>query len=431
MIWVYRIFFVPLLLLASPYYLWRMRRRGGYWEGFSQRFGVVAELPTKRVGVVRIWLQAVSVGEMLAVGPLIEAWAKDPHKEVYLTTTTSTGYALAKERYKGKVIAVGYFPTDWFFFSRRAWRAVQADLAVLTEGERWPEHLAQARVRGVPSVAINARLSDRSHRRMRRLGAVAQLMVRDLTWVLAAAEGDAVRFRELGVEAGRIEVTGNIKLDVEGGALAEEQVAGLRRELGFGGEAILLGASTWPGEEAVLLEAFLKLRAEGWPGRLMIVPRHAERRGEIRALLEASGLRWHQRSLGVAPEPVEVVLADTTGELRRLVGLAEVVLVGKSLPPHTEGQTPVEAAAMGKAAVMGPGMTNFRAIASELVQRGAARMIRSGDELTGVLRELLADDAARGRMGEAGRRWHRDCQGALGRTLVAVERVLEMGRDDR
>ena len=427
MLWLYRLLFLPLTLLAAPYYGWRMRRRGGYGAHFGQRFGTTPELPPRRPGVRRIWLQAVSVGELLAVAPLLEAWRRDPGVEVYLSTTTSTGYALAEERYRksGAVIGLGYFPLDFWPCSARAWRSVRADIAILTEGERWPEHMRQAAGHGAKVVAINARLSDRSFRRMSGLGVAARLLVRGLDCVLAASAGDAERFQKLGVPAARVVVTGNLKLDVSLPAVSPDEAKCFRRELGLGEAPLLLGASTWPGEEAALLEAWRGVAAKGW--KLLIVPRHSERRGEIAALLDEDavrrGTRWHLRSRGDAPAEVDVAVADTTGELARLLTLGEIVFVGKTLPPHTEGQTPVESAARGKALILGPGTANFRAIAAELDASGAA--VRASD--AAALREVvaaLADDAAqRLRVGEAGLRWHGISRGAAERTLSALAEI--------
>jgi len=429
MLWLYRLLFLPLAVLAAPYYGWRMRRRGGYGAHFGQRFGAVPELPAKRAGVKRVWLQAVSVGELLAVSPLLETWRREGGVEVYLTTTTSTGYALAAERYvaKGLVAGLGYFPMDFWGCSARAWRGIAPDLAVVMEGERWPEHLFQAVKRGVPTVAVNARLSDRSFRRMRRLGPLARLLVRGLGRVLAASEADASRFRDFGVAAERIEVTGNLKLDVALPEVGAEERARLRRELGFGVDApILLGASTWPGEEAALLEAWRGVRADGW--KLLIVPRHAERRGEIEADLKAAaaanGLRWHLRSRGAAAGEVDVAVADTTGELARLLALGEIVFVGKTLPPHTEGQTPVEAAARGRAVVLGPGTANFRDIARDLERCGAVRRVADAREMAEAVRELAASASARAALGEAGACWHAGNRGAAARTEAALAKIL-------
>lgn len=422
MLWLYRLLFAPVCLVLAPVYLRRMWRRGGYQDRFGDRFGSVAVGP-RRPGVRRVWLQAVSVGEMLAIGPLLQA-LRDDGTEVYLTTTTSTGYRLACDRYAPLVAAIGYFPLDWWLFSQRAWRAVAPDLAILTEGERWPEFLHQARIRGVPVVAVNARISDRSHRRMLAVRPVVRPLLAGLTRVLAAAELDAGRFRELGLPADRIAVLGNIKLDVAIPRLAPDEAAGLRRELGLAPGLVVLGSSTWPGEEAALVSAWRAARAAGQAPALLLVPRHAERRPEIEALLRAEGLSFHFRSRGAAPGPVDVAVADTTGELRRLTQLADVVFVGKSLPPHTEGQTPVEAAALGRPLLFGPGMGNFRVIARDLMAAGAATVVSDPAALAAALATLLADPARRAAQAAAAQAWQQANRGAIERTVAVIRGEL-------
>lgn len=421
LLWIYRLCFPILLLLSAPYYLWRMRRRRGYTEHFGNRFGAGDPLPEARPGVRRVWLQAVSVGEMLAVGPVIEALAQDANLELYLTTTTSTAFALAQDRYRGKVIAVEYFPLDWCFFSARTWRRVKPDLVILAEGERWPEHLAQARRRNVPVICINARMSDRSYRRLRRVRPLVRPLFANITRLLPSSELDARRFVELGFPAERMVTTGNIKLDVSIKRLTEEEKRSLRRDLGLPESVpLVLGSSTWPGEEAVLLEAWHRLRSEGFVCALLLVPRHAERRGEISQLLTEAGVTFHLRSTGVAPRQVEVAVGDTTGELRAFTQLADVVFVGKSLPPHHEGQTPVEAAVLGKAIVHGPQLTNFRVIAEELQAEGAARAVRDAGEVAPTLAELMKSQGRRDAMGAAAQAWHRRNQGAVARTVAII-----------
>jgi 3-deoxy-D-manno-octulosonic-acid transferase len=426
MLWFYRVLFVPVLLIAAPYYLWRMRKRGGYRAGFGQRFGAVEALPATRAGVRRIWLQAVSVGEMLAIGPVLEALAKRGDVEIYLTTTTSTGHALACERYRALTIGIGYFPLDWWLFTARAWRRVAPDLAILTEGERWPEFIAQARRRDVRLIALNGRLSDRSFRRMQAWRGAVWPLMRGITRVLACSEHDATRFRELGFPAGAVSTTGNIKLDVSIPLLTADEKAALRGALGLvEGVPVLLGSSTWPGEEAALVGALKTLRAKGISAQLLLVPRHAERRGEVEAVLAESGLSFHLRSRGDAVAPVDVAVGDTTGELRKFTQLADLVFVGKSLPPHGEGQTPVEAAALGRAILFGPGMSNFRPIARELAQRGAARIVADETELAVAARELLEENSVeRATMAGAAQAWHRANQGAVGRSLAALDEEL-------
>ncbi|MBI2814622.1 MAG: 3-deoxy-D-manno-octulosonic acid transferase [Opitutae bacterium] len=425
MIWLYRILFLPLLLLASPYYLWRMRRRGGYAEGFWHRFGAVPPLPAKAPGARRIWLQAVSVGEMLAIAPLLEAFRREGRAEVYLTTTTSTGYQLAKEKYAALTVGLGYFPLDWWAFSARAWRRVAPDLAILMEGERWPEHVAQACARRVPVISVNARMSDRSFRRSLRFNWVLRPLAAGLTRVLCAAKRDEQRFKALGFPPDRLQTTGNLKLDVSIPLLADAEKAALRRELGLGAGLVLLGSSTWAGEETALLTALEAARERGLQVALLLVPRHAERREELRGLLEKSGLNFHFRSAGAAVGTVDVAVGDTTGELRKFTQLADLVFTGKSLAPHDGGQTPVEAAVLGKPVLHGPRMTNFRDIIRSLTEAGAVRKVETHSDLITAAVELLQDAPQREKLAAAAREWGESNRGATERTLTVIKSFLK------
>ncbi len=424
MLWLYRLLFIPALVVLGPGYLRRMRRRGGYRADFAHRFGRHPQLPEKKKGRPRVWLQAVSVGEMLAIGPLLEALQRDG-AEVYLTTTTSTGYRVANDRYRGLTMGVGYFPIDWWPFAAMAWRRIAPDLVILTEGERWPEHLQQAANRGVPVLCINARLSDRSFARLKWFRPAARLMVGGVTRLLAASAEDAARFVALGVPEDRIQTTGNIKLDVQIPRLDAAERTQLRRELGLPPTgAVVVGASTWPGEEAALIAALERARSGGRAVSLLLVPRHAERRLEVQQLLQAANLRFHLRSQGAAGREVDVAVGDTTGELRKLAQLGDLVFVGKSLAPHTEGQTPVEAAALEKPILFGPGMSNFRVIAADLVARGAARRVDDPAALAQAVEELLRDEGQRLAVAAAAAKWRRENGGAVERTLLIVRAEL-------
>ncbi len=422
MIWLYRILFAPALVVLAPAYLLRMRRRGGYGEDFGQRFGSHPDLPKNKEGL-RVWVQAVSVGEMLAIGPLLRE-LKAAGAETYLTTTTSTGRRIAIERHSDVVKKIGYFPLDWQPFVKRAWRAIKPDLVILIEGERWPEHLSQATRLGVPVVSLNARLSDRTFRRLRLLGRAARICLDGIKLHLAASKQDADRLIALGIPASRVTTVGNLKLDVSIAPMDAADAARLRKELGLREGPVLLGASTWPGEEAALLAAWRSAQAQGRVGSLLLVPRHAERRVEIESFLRDEGVSVHFRSHGPAATTVDVAVADTTGELRRLIQLADVVFVGKSLPPHTEGQTPVEAAALEKPLLIGPGMSNFRTIANELVARGAARTVADPGALAREVVLLLSDREAATAMARQAALWHRENQGALLRSMIEIRSLL-------
>jgi 3-deoxy-D-manno-octulosonic-acid transferase len=423
MSWAYRILFPLLLIPALPYYFWRMLRRGGYGRGFSQRLGFFPSPGPKTPGKRRFWLQAVSVGEIEAIGPLLRQLQATGEAEIILTTTTSTGFRLAQERYGDVAKAIGVFPADLWPCSALAWRRICPDVVVLVEGELWPEHLTQARDRGVPAYLINGRISDKSFARHRRFRKLSRYVLGHFRQIAAGSEEDARRFRELGFAT---TLTGNIKFDVASDApMSADERARLRTELGFGADprtVVLLGSSTWKGEEALLLRSVRAARAAGQDVRLLLVPRHSERRAEVAAEISASGLDWHQRSSGgpTAPDGTVVHLADTTGELRRLTRAADLAFCGKSLAPHEGGQTPVEAAAAGVAIVYGPRMTNFRDIARGLEQAGAALKAADEARLAELLARLLGDASARAAMGRHAVTWHQSNRGATERTLALL-----------
>jgi 3-deoxy-D-manno-octulosonic-acid transferase len=285
--------------------------------------------------------------------------------------------------------------------------------------------MRQARDRRVPVICINARISDRSYRRLRALPGAARFVLGGIDRLLAGSEQDAERFRELGCPPERVVVTGNIKLDVTIPILGAADRASLRSTLGLPeGSLVLLGSSTWPGEEEALVAAFTRARAQGVGCSLLIVPRHSERRAEIEKLLQATGLSFHLRSQGPAPGPVDVAVGDTTGELRAMTQLADVVFVGKSLAPHTDGQTPVEAATLGKPILFGPGMANFRSIEHDLLRRGAARTVADPGDLATQAAALLQDAAARSALSGAAAAWRRDNGGGVERTLAVIRQEL-------
>ena len=176
----------------------------------------------------------------------------------------------------------------------------------------------------------------------------------------------------------------------------------------------------------MLLKAFRRIRERDPAARMILVPRHGERREEIRALLEreAVGLRWHFKSKGLPESEIDVLVGDTHGELRGFTQVSDLAFVGKSLPPHTEGQTPIECGLLGVPMVFGNGMSNFKSIQARLVECGAARRVGSAEEAVEVLRELSFDGESRGRMSRGGLEWAAASRGALRRTLDRIEAFL-------
>lgn len=431
MIWLYRLLFLPGLLLASPYYFYRMRKRGGYKRDWFHRFGFLPPLPEKKSGVRRIWIQAVSVGEIQALEPLLQQFNSRDHYEFFLSTTTSTGYTLARKRWKTSLLGVGLFPLDFWPISCLAWRRIQPDGIVLMESELWPELIHQANRRQIPIALINARLSDRSFQRYQACRGVARWVISRLSLILTASSQDQDRFGCF-LEPGQLpETTGNLKLDLElEPVLTETEKLNLRQEMGFAEESakpplVLLGSSTWPGEESLLLQIQAEARNRGQDVRLLLVPRHAERGDEIQSLLEAQELPWHRRSPSAQAHAGNCIyLADTTGELRSFTQVADLAFIGKTLPPHTESQTPIECVAFGVALVTGPGIGNFRETILNLQKAGGCLVGRDATEVQKMLLQLLESPPEREMLSEKARQWLIQNRGSTERTSAAIDQLF-------
>ncbi len=421
MIWFYRLLFLPIFVLAFPYYAMRMLKRGGYAKDFSHRFGGMPKLPPKADSKKRVWVQAVSVGEVEAVMPLVKKLNESGKYEVVVTTTTSTAYALLKNKYAQACYASAVFPIDFFPFSVASWRAIKPDLAILMEGEIWPEHLHQASARGVPIYLINARLSDKSFKRYSKISALARRLFGKFAKICVSNEADLKRLQKLGILPEKLVLTGNIKFDTPSSETSEDAKLAIKRELGFDEKSfVLLGSSTWKGEEKMLVQAMAQLRQKGIDCRLLLVPRHAERRAEIKPEIQdfPSCVRTEQKQ---ANEGNIIYLADTTGELRMFTSIADLAYVGKSLFGHKGGQSPIDAAAAGVPIVYGVDMSNFKLICKDLESAGAARRVFTPEEAITQIQELASDTSARKIMSESAKQWHKSNAGATDRTINIIE----------
>jgi len=436
MIWFYRLLFPVLFLIGLPYYLSRTLRRGGYGERFWDRFGFPPYPEQKRSGPT-VWIQAVSVGEVLAIEAVISKLRKtNPNLKIILTTTTSTGFKLAREKIS-TVDLVAYFPLDFWPVSQRVWNRFRPDFCLLMEGELWPEHLHQAKKRKVPVFLVNARLSDRSYRRYQKSGYLGRWLFRSLSGIVASSEEDAERLRNVGGPDCPVSVSGNLKLDVEfppkstGDARkAEFFKQGLTADKEDELPLLLLGSSTWPGEEEVLCQAFREILEHKIPARLVIIPRHAEKRQQVIEAIQSNGFELSTRSVdGPCAEGRSIYLADTTGELRYFTSLADLAFIGKSLTPHEGGQTPIEAGAYGIPMVYGPHMSNFKAACRGLEEKGAAIRTETAEDTKKSLLALALDKTRRERMREASLAWHCENRGSVDRLVnVLLEEISKLDR---
>ena len=425
MIWFYRLLFVPAFLITIPYYAMRMIRRGGYAKDFSHRFGGQKDLPKVAEGKTRFWIQAVSVGEVEAISTLVDKFASRNDIELVITTTTSTGYKILREKYAPKCFYVGVFPMDFWLFSRRAWNKIKPDVCILMEGELWPEHIHQAKARGKKLFLLNARISDNSFKRYLKSPYFARRLFDKFSAICVSNEIDIERFIALGASQTRLHLTGNMKFDSKPSKyLDEAEKSALRAELGFAKDSfVLLGSSTWAGEEDMLLKALDKIRAKGIDCRLLLVPRHAERREQIKKII-ADYPHCVRSECKQAKDGNLVYLADTTGELRMFTQVADLAFVGKSLSPNVGGQTPIDCAALGTPIVYGPNMSNFRRACETLEREGAVVKVQTADSAIVELTRLAQNPQVCETLAMKAKKWHESNVGATDRTFEIIEKTL-------
>ena|SRR3989440_1813686 len=400
---IYNLFWPIGLLFFLPSYLVKMIRRGGYGEKFGQRLGIYdCEVCVRLSKQKPTWLHAVSVGEVNVALKLANSLrALEPALHCVLTTTTTTGFALANKNAPAWIEVI-YTPLDYWPIMRRAFAVIRPTRIVLVEAEVWPNLVALAHERRIPTILVNARLSPRSERRFRRFRFFVAPTFRLLDLVCAQEPDDVDRWVAIGVERDRIRAVGSIKYDPNGRdhrAEAQENTRTTSVSDADRQRPVLFGGSTHRGEEEILARVFLRLRQQFSSLRLFIAPRHVERLREIRAQLAALPLRVALASeVAIDRESdADCILLDTTGELQRWYGIATIVFVGKSLTAQG-GQNPVEPIMAGKPVVFGPHMENFATLAKALVLKKGAIQVRDADSLEMTIAGLLRDGDARERL---------------------------------
>jgi 3-deoxy-D-manno-octulosonic-acid transferase len=421
---IYNLFWPLGLLIFLPGYFAKMIRRGGYREKFGQRVGIYDGQVRKRLSNQRsTWLHAVSVGEVnIALRLTNGLRALEPNVHCVVTTTTTTGFALARKT-APPWVEVMYTPLDYWPIMRRAYSVIRPARIVLIEAEVWPNLAAAAHARQIPLALVNARLSPRSERRYLRFRFFVAPTFRLVDLVCVPEQRDVERWTALGVPRNRIHVTGNIKFDPDV-QTQSHTLAGSVPGVFSPDSLVLFGGSTHHGEEEILVRVFLRLREQFPSLRLFIAPRHVERIQEIRAQLRALPLRLTLASETIADGAADAdcMLLDTTGELQRWYGIATVVFMGKSLTAHG-GQNPVEPIFAGKPVVFGPHMENFATLAKALVSNSAAMQVNDTDSLECTVAELLRDSRVRKRLVQNARAALSEHQGATARTATLIHEL--------
>ena len=423
---LYNILFLIFFALSSPYYFWRLRRRGDWLRDFGQRFAMYD--PSVKQALTNrdiIWLHAVSVGEVNLCTQLIHALQlRAPNLKIVVSCTTTTGMAELRRRLPTHITKI-YYPVDRRKYVRRALATFDPKAIVLVEAEIWPNFLWRARDLKIPIFLANARLSDRSYPRYKKFGWLFRPLFASFTGVGCQNEEDAQRLRDVGCHPENVQVVGNLKFDAA--KLSEQRkldVRGLLLQIGVPEDALLLVAgSTHDGEELLLAEMAARLRQKFPKLFLILVPRHFERCNDLGQKLKARGVKFIYRNAIFANTQlrageVDCLVVNTTGELKFFYEPASVVFVGKSLTT-VGGQNPIEPGAQGKAIVFGPNMQNFADITRSFLKKNAAVQVKNPEELERALAELLANPTRRAELG-------RHALEVVAENLGAVERTVEM-----
>ncbi|MGD1043262.1 MAG: 3-deoxy-D-manno-octulosonic acid transferase [Sedimentisphaerales bacterium] len=426
--------YLTALIAISPVAIYKMLRYGRYRAGWANRFGKISrKQPDKKC----IWIHAVSVGEVNATTILIrELESKFPDYEIAISTTTDTGFARANALF-GSRLSVFYFPMDFSLTMKRAFANIRPTMCLLIELEVWPNLVRIAKQSGIPVIVVNGRLSERSLRRYNLIKGVTRKIFGNLTLALAQSEEYADRFRQLGMPAERVIVTGSVKYDT---AQVADKVDGddvLAAQLGLKNDRLWVAGATGNDEEQIILDVYRRLveQKQFADLRLAIVPRKPERFNDVAELIKQSGFeltRYSELKAATTKSTIgnrqsairNVVLGDTMGDLRKFYSLATVIFVGRSLVPMG-GSDMMEAAALGKCTIFGPHAFNFKQAVDYLLKADGAILVKDADELFNAMKKCLTNAGYASQIAQNGQQIIRKNQGATARTIINISKMLK------
>ncbi|WP_010324989.1 lipid IV(A) 3-deoxy-D-manno-octulosonic acid transferase [Marinobacterium stanieri] len=405
----------PVLLLRL---WWRGRKAPGYRRNWLQRLGLGAPIEQPV-----IWVHAVSVGETVAIAPLVRRLLEHyPDHRILLTNMTPTGAEQVRKLF-GDAVEQRFCPWDLPLALTAFLRRVRPELCIVVETELWPNLVNQCARAGVPVVLANARLSARSARGYEKFSALTRPMLQQLSLIAAQGQADADRFIALGMPPERVDVTGSIKFDLQPDPTQVSAGQALRAQLGPE-RPVLIGASTHAGEDEILLQAWQQLQQAQSDLALILVPRHPERFDQVAELCSRFSESVVRRSADQVPDAkTQILLGDTMGELMLFYAASDLAVVGGSFS-GTGGHNPLEPAALGLPVVMGPDCFNFQAITDALIEAGGLTRVESDAALAPCLERLLADRALRQQQGAQAEAFVAANRGALERLETAVARLL-------
>lgn len=418
---------IPLLVL---YTLWEVYMKRKTKHGLLQQLGRYPASGAPNPGAhPTVWVQAVSVGEVMAARPITQAVRKRfPDCRIVVTTTTDTGQRSARDLLT-EADETLYFPLDFPWAVRAAFDRIQPEVLLMVETELWPNVLAVARQRGVHTMLVNGRVSDRMYCGAKSLPFLYRKLLGNVDLFSMRSETDRRRLLAIGAPPERVRLTGDVKRDLPLRRLGTEDRKQLRRRLGFPADhPVLLAGSTHPGEELQIVDSWQELRLQFPSVHLVLAPRHVERAEEIERSLGERGVKVRRKTAlppdGHVQEPACVLLVDTIGELAALYAIADVTFVGGSLIPRG-GHNLLEPVQQGKPVFFGPFVHNFRDAARVLVEKGVGWQVSSARELARLAAEMLADPQQLDRVAHKAQELLSQGDGAAWRTAELAGMLLD------
>ena len=419
------------IFVALPYFLYRLVVEKGFGHRFRQNMGLVRREEIAPVADTNcIWLHGASVGEMVAISPLVkEIKNLMPERKILVSAVTVGGYDMARQ-IMPEADAIINFPLDLPFVASSMVSRIRPGIFIMVETELWPNFLRAIRERNIPAMMMNGRISEKSANSYRYLSSLLRDMLNTINLFCMQSSIDAKYITQLGADPEKIIVTGNTKFDQTYAEVSPEDLATYKTELGLGEDAwpVIVAGSTHRTEEEAVLTSFTALRKKYPHARLVIAPRKLNRIEEIKKVNAKFGYAMAFRSElkdieGRRPE-FPVILLDTIGELGRIYAIGDIVFVGGSLVRYG-GHNVLEPAAHAKPILVGPSMEDFKDSYSLLSKAGACRMVSDADGLAEAFLEIAGDDALRKRMGDASIKIIRENRGAALKTIHYLTDLLD------
>ena len=418
------------IILALPYFLYRLAVEKGFGHRFRQTMGMVRREEIEPVADTNcIWLHGASVGEMVAISPLVKEIKKlMPERKVLVSAVTVGGYDMARQ-IMPEADAIINFPLDLPWVASSVAHRIRPGIFMMVETELWPNFLRAIREQNIPVMMVNGRISEKSAKNYRYLFGIMRDMLNTISRFCMQSSIDAKYIIQLGADPEKVFVTGNTKFDQTYAEVTPEDLAVYKTELGLGEEAwpVIVAGSTHRTEEEAVLASFTALRKKYPHARLIIAPRKLNRIEEIKKVNTKFGYEMGFRSKlketeGRRPE-FPVLLLDTIGELGRIYAVGDIVFVGGSLVRYG-GHNVLEPAAHAKPILVGPSMEDFKDSYSLLSKAGACRMVSDTDGLTEAFLEIAGNDALRKNMGDASIQIIRENRGAAQKTIYYLTDLL-------